>query len=80
MIEERINNEIKTADKNYGSFNSTHEVYGVIQEEIDEFWDLVKLKSKTILHEKEMIAELIQISAIAKRAAIQIENHQIKYL
>ena len=40
MIDDKI---IKAAEI-YGHFNSTHEVYGVLKEEVDEFFDVVQRK------------------------------------
>lgn len=44
-IQSRIQQEKETARKKYGAFNSTHEAYGVLKEEVEEFWDSVKHKS-----------------------------------
>ncbi len=53
----------KARAKHKGSFHSAHEAYGVILEEVDEFWDLVKSDNKNMLN------ELLQIAAMAQRAA-----------
>jgi hypothetical protein len=43
-IIEDILKEEKRAVNLYGPFNSLHEAYAVILEEMDEFWDYVKEK------------------------------------
>ena len=81
----KIQKEIDHADKKYGDFNSTHEVYGVLMEEVEEFWELVK--TNTIITDQipeyksaAMISELTQIVAIAQRAIYQLENNKIKHV
>lgn len=75
-----IENEIKNAEKKYGHFNSTHEVYSVLQEEVDEFWDVVKTYAgKTSIPITYYTDELKQIAAIAQRAIKELESNQIKF-
>jgi hypothetical protein len=57
----------------YPAFNSPHEGYAVILEEVDELWDLVKVKqSKHDL--AHMRLECIQIAAMALRFALELTN------
>jgi hypothetical protein len=46
-----IRKEINYAEAKFPEYNSTHEGYSVIAEEVDELWDLVKLKEQD--YEKE---------------------------
>ena len=75
-----IDQEMNQARQKYGPFNSTHEVYGVLKEEVDEFWDLVKLKHKGPAEKDRMIHELMQVAAIAQRAMNEIKNGEIKFI
>jgi hypothetical protein len=75
-----IESEIQQARQKYGPFNSTHEIYGVLQEEVDEFWDLVKMKHKGPYEKVLMIHELMQVAAIAQRAINEIKNGEIKFI
>ena len=90
---EKVSLEIQTAKEKYGPFNSTHEVYGVLAEEIHEFFDLVK--TKTLSNKSndpfehyasemgkgpDMIKELTQIAAIALRAIDELEHNEIKWI
>jgi hypothetical protein len=93
---DKLANEIQTAREKYGPFNSTHEVYGVLIEEVEEFFDLVKIrnyspdmfdgKAKKELQEsldnkkRNMIHELMQIAAISLRAIDELEHDQIKWV
>ncbi len=90
---EKVANEIQTAREKYGPFNSTHEVYGVLIEEVQEFFELVRLKTlsnkpsdpfESYANEMgkspDMIKELIQIAAIALRAIDELENGTIKWV
>jgi hypothetical protein len=48
--------------------HSLHESYAVILEEVDELWDLVRLK-KEDRDPAAVLKELVQIGAMAQRAA-----------
>ena len=52
----------------HGSFNSTHEGYAVIKEEVDELWDEVKKNGPS----KALREEAIQIAAMAIRFCMDI--------
>ena len=41
-IEKELN---RAKDMHSGDFNSYHEAYGVLKEEVDELWDEIKLKN-----------------------------------
>lgn len=56
--------EVERATRMYGSFNSAHEGYAVLKEEVDELWDEIKNKRPdNSLMEKEAI----QVAAMAIR-------------
>lgn len=58
--------ELIRATNMFGPFNSAHEGYSVMLEEVDEVWDHVKMKqSKRDPH--AMRSEAIQIAAMAIR-------------
>lgn len=51
----------------WGPFNSLHEAYGVLMEEVEEFWAHVKVNQK----KRDLDAtrkELIQVAAMAAKA------------
>lgn len=75
----KILKEAKKADEKYGNFNSTHELYAVLQEEVEEFWDLVKMKPDPN-KSAQMVEELTQIAAIAVRGIRQLDDKQIKHV
>jgi len=83
---EIIANEIQTSKEKYGNFNSTHEIYGVLKEEVDEFFDVVKTGNyKNDDEEKwvkvdRMKSELTQIAAIALRAIDELEHSKINWI
>lgn len=58
--------ELNKARMKYPTFNSSHEGYAVIKEELDELWDLVR-KNKGIQGDLRMQNECIQIAAMAIR-------------
>ena len=80
-----IINEAEQAKKTYGSFNSTHEMYAVLKEEVDEFWDVVKKNTErnygmAKFKVPDLTAELIQIAAIAIRAINELETSKTKHI
>lgn len=57
--------EIHRIKKKFGGFNSWHEAYAVIKEELDEFWDSVKNNDPDPY-------ELVQVAACAQLAIIDL--------
>jgi hypothetical protein len=60
--------ELKYARKSFPAFHSAHEAYAVILEEVEEFWEQVKTNDAQ-RDSDAMLGELIQIAAMAQRAA-----------
>jgi hypothetical protein len=61
--------EYERATKMYGPFNSPHEGYGIILEELDEFWDEVKANNNT-----DARKELVQVAAMCLRYLMDSEK------
>ncbi len=66
-ILEEIRKEFKSATENWGGFNSLHEAYAIILEEVDELWEEVKLSQKKPEHIKIAREEAIQVATMAIR-------------
>jgi len=64
--------ECHRATKLHGGFNSAHEAYGVILEELDEFWDEVK-KKRNLRNTDNMRKELVQVAAMCLKAVIALK-------
>lgn len=84
-IQEEIDAELAKSKEHYGAFNSTHEAYAVLQEEVEELWDIIKKNTERTYgtaewKSKALIPELIQIASVAKRIAIELENNEIKFV
>ena len=47
-IAQEVVEELERAEAKFGPFNSSHEGYAVILEELDELWEVVKLNPKKI--------------------------------
>lgn len=60
-------NEYTAASEKFNKFNSAHEGYAVILEELDELWDEVKLKTGT---QMTQFQEAKQVAAMAIRFMI----------
>jgi hypothetical protein len=63
-----VRDELESAERNHDPYNSLHEAYAVILEEVDELWDLVRMKSRDRQHDC-VRTELMQIAVTAIRAA-----------
>ena len=63
--------EIEGAVSAYPAFNSAHEGFGVLKEEVDELWDEVKVKQGKRDIAK-MRKEAIQVAAMAIRFAADV--------
>jgi len=65
---DEVAEELVSVRKRQKPFNSFHEGWGVMAEEMDEFWEEVRKRpSKRDL--KNMRRELVQIAGIAQRIA-----------
>lgn len=61
-----VGKEVERAMKLYPTFNSLHEGYAVILEELDELWDAIKA-SKSLDADEAMCRECVQVAAMAVR-------------
>jgi hypothetical protein len=66
--------EMRKARVKYRPFNSTHEGYAVIKEELDELWELVKKNKGYKINDPRMIKECVQIAAMALAFVVDLEN------
>lgn len=63
--------ELVKAREKWPRFNSAHEGYGVLLEEVDELWEHVKTNQKR-RDLRAMRKEAIQIAAMALRFAVEV--------
>jgi len=66
-ILEDIKKEFEFATNKYGSFNSLHEAYAIVLEEMNELWVEVKEAQKKPEHIKLAKKEAIQVATMAIR-------------
>jgi hypothetical protein len=59
--------ELERATAKFGTFNSSHEGYAIIKEEVDELWD--DIKANKLYSAKE---EAVQVAAMAIRFLIDL--------
>lgn len=59
-----VKDELDRALADHGNFNSTHEGYAIILEELDELWDEIKANQGTT---DRGVSEAVQIAAMAIR-------------
>jgi hypothetical protein len=72
-ILEAVRAEVTTAMAKFPPFNSAHEGWAVLFEEVDELWDEVRAKQGE-RHLDDMRTEAIQVAAMAVRFALDICN------
>ena len=56
----------------FPAFTTHHEAKAVIEEELDEYWDLVKMVKPNFVPKGEMREELIDIAAMALKALVSL--------
>jgi len=67
-VMEVIREEYRRGVEKFGEYNSMHEAYAVIKEELDEFWEGVKKDDPDPM-------ELIQVCATAYRAFVELVGY-----
>ena len=67
LILRTIKNEFIRATTNFGVFNSAHEGYAVLLEEVDELWDSIKLNQKVNNRNDKILEEAVHVAAMAIR-------------
>ncbi len=75
-IEQAVHDEIISADHNWPDYNSAHEGWGVLMEEVKELTDHVFMKQKN-RDLDAMKKEAIQIAAVAIRFARDVCNEEV---
>lgn len=70
---EEVRAEFIKASSKFAPFNSAHEGYAIIKEELDELWDEVKDDKRTYSERSEaMRAEAVQVAAMALRFIVDV--------
>jgi len=63
-----VSAELARARALHKPYNSAHEGFAILLEELDEFWDEVR-KKRALRDPARMYDELVQIAAVAQRIA-----------
>jgi NTP pyrophosphatase (non-canonical NTP hydrolase) len=69
----KVSEELERAKDLYPPFNSAHEGYAVLLEEVDELWDEVRVK-QGLRDSNKLRQEAIQIAAMAIRFALECDG------
>ena len=77
MVALEVLDELKRASAHFPPFNSAHEGYAVIHEELDELWDDVKNNKHPEARGLQR-KEAIQVAAMAMRFVIDISDREPK--
>lgn len=67
-----VSAELRRARNGHKPINSLHEGFAVLYEEVDELWDEVRKKPDD-RNRGQVLAELIQIAAMARRIAEDLD-------
>lgn len=67
-FQELVERELQRARELHGPITGAHDAYGRLLEEVDEFWDEVKMR-QSVRSPDRMRDELVQVAAMAQRAA-----------
>lgn len=70
-----IGDEVSRAEERFPAFNSGHEGWAVIKEEMDELWEEVRANRSTAAAAR---TEAIQIAAMAVRYVRDVSNQESK--
>jgi hypothetical protein len=71
-----VEQELWRATQAHGPFNSAHEGYAVIKEELDELWDEIKMKSSE-RNPVNLREEAVQVAAMAIRFLVDIAEDEV---
>lgn len=66
-----VHQEWQRAETIYAPLHSAHEAYAVILEELEEFWEQVRLKD-TLREPVLMYEELVQVAAMCLRTVLNL--------
>lgn len=70
-LDDLVSLRARQITERHGDFASAHEIYGVLAEELDELFDVVKQR-ESMRSTTKMIRELVDIASAALRAANQL--------
>ena len=70
--------ELATARGRNKSFNSYHEGYAVLLEEVDEVWDEIK-KNRNKRDPYKVLGELVQIAAMAQKLSEDMQLTPVEH-
>lgn len=70
-LDDLVSLRARQITERFGDFASAHEIYGVLAEELDELFDVVKQR-ESMRSTTKMIRELVDIASAALRAANQL--------
>lgn len=72
----QVEKEAAKALKKHGPTKSVHEGYGILMEEVDEFWDEVKKRTEN-RNIENMRLELVQIAAVCYKIHQMLEDKNV---
>lgn len=68
MAIQQVLTEFNRASEKFDSFNSSHEGYAVLLEEVDELWEAIKCNE----NKTQLRAEAKQVAAMALRFMVEL--------
>lgn len=77
MLLGEVYSELKRAQTQYAPIHGMHEGHSLILEEVDEFWEHVKVK-QTLREHPKVHKELIQVAAMALRTILDVVDPGVR--
>lgn len=74
-----IDVELENAAKHESHFNSLHEAWAVILEELDEVWTITKMKKRN-RSAGELRKELVQVAAMAIKSIQTLDKYPERFV
>jgi hypothetical protein len=66
-----VKHELEAAVNAFPPFNSEHEAFAILKEEVDELWEAVRMKQSDPARIEAIRAEAIQVAAMALRLLVE---------
>jgi hypothetical protein len=70
-----VRDELARAQATHHDFNSGHEGYAVIREELDELWSEIKADKQYTVYDGATTYEAVQVAAMALRFLVDLCDH-----
>lgn len=71
-FKDEIQAELDRARDKFPDFNSAHEGYAILLEEVEELWAEIKINQRVPLRDERIRSEAVQVAAMAMRFLVDV--------